>query len=71
MAKATVSHSAEPMNAVRDAAFSDFRRLDARRRSNTPGVLFEPAGSLEIPVDLYEATRCDVPNLSTSLYFYS
>ena len=25
--------------------------------------------SLEIPVDPYEAFRCDVPNLSTSLYF--
>ena len=24
---------------------------------------------LEIPVDPYEAFRCDVPNLSTSLYF--
>ena len=37
-------------------------------------AIFEPdyglnLNRLEIPVDPYEAFRCDVPNLSTSLYF--
>src|SRR3712207_8060739 len=38
------------------------------------GKLFEPdyglnLNRLEIPVDPYRAFKCDVPNLSTSLYF--
>lgn len=75
-----MSHSAEPMNAVRDAAFSDFRRLGfptkkvERYKYTDIPALFEPdyglnLNRLEIPVDPYEAFRCDVPNLSTSLYF--
>ena len=75
-----MAHSAEPMNAVRDAAFGDFSRLgfptkkEERYKYTDIPALFEPdyglnLNRLEIPVDPYEAFRCDVPNLSTSLYF--
>ena len=75
-----MEHSAEPMNAVRDAAFDDFCRLGfptkkvERYKYTDMQALFEPdyglnLNRLEIPVDPYEAFRCDVPNLSTSLYF--
>ena len=75
-----MSHSAEPMNVVRDAAFDDFKRIGfptkkvERYKYTDIPALFEPdyglnLNRLEIPVDPYEAFRCDVPNLSTSLYF--
>ena len=74
------AHSAGPMNAVRDGAFADFQRLgfpskkEERYRYTDMAALFEPDYGLnlnrfEIPVDPYQAFRCDVPNLSTSLYF--
>lgn len=73
-------HSAAPMNEMRDAAFEDFQRLGfpsrkvERYRYIDMDKLFAPdyglnLNRLEIPVDPYEAFRCDVPNLSTSLYF--
>ena len=73
-------HSAEPMNAVRGAAFEDFKRLGLPNRKvekykyTDISKLFEPdyglnLNRLDIPVDPYEAFKCDVPNLSTSLYF--
>ncbi len=73
-------HSAEPMNAVRDAAFEDFKRLGfptrkmERYKYTDVAQYFEPnyglnLSRLDIPVDPYKAFRCDVPNLSTSLYF--
>lgn len=73
-------HSAEPLNARRDAAFEDFCRLGfpsrkvERYKYTDMDRLFEPdyglnLNRLSIPVDPYEAFRCDVPNLSTSLYF--
>lgn len=73
-------NSAAPMNAVRDAAYEDFKRLglptkkvERYKYTDIPS-LFEPdyglnLNRLDIPVDPYEAFRCDVPNLSTSLYF--
>ena len=75
-----MSHSVEPMNSVRDAAFDDFKRIGfptkkvERYKYTDIPALFEPdyglnLNRLEIPVDPYEAFRCDVPNLSTSLYF--
>lgn len=75
-----MSHSTAPLNAVRDAAFDDFKRLGfptkkvERYKYTDISALFEPdyglnLNRLEIPVDPYEAFRCDVPNLSTSLYF--
>lgn len=73
-------HSSEPLNAVRDMAFEDFNRLGfpsrkvERYKYTDIKALFEPdyglnLNRLDIPVDPYEAFRCDVPNLSTSLYF--
>ena len=74
------SHAPEAMNAVRDQAFEDFRKLGfpskkvEQYKYTDIQKLFEPdygvnINRLEIPVDPYEAFRCDVPNLSTSLYF--
>lgn len=74
------SHSAAPLNAVRDQAFDDFMRLGfptrkvERYKYTDIKSLFEPdyglnLNRLQIPVDPYKAFRCDVPNLSTSLYF--
>lgn len=74
------SHSCDVMNAPRDAAYDDFCRqgLSTRKveryKYTDMAPLFAPdyglnLNRLEIPVDPYEAFRCDVPNLSTSLYF--
>ena len=74
------SHAPEAMNAVRDEAFEDFRRQGfpskrvERYKYTDIQKLFAPdfgvnLNRLEIPVDPYAAFRCDVPNLSTSLYF--
>ena len=73
-------HSVDVMNAVRDQAFEDFKRLGfpsrkvERYKYTDMQQLFAPdyglnLNRLSIPVDPYEAFRCDVPNLSTSLYF--
>ena len=73
-------HAPEAMNAVRDQAFADFRQLGfpsrkvERYKYTDMDQLFAPdygvnLSRLEIPVDPYQAFRCDVPNLSTSLYF--
>lgn len=74
------AHSANAMNSVRGQAFADFRRLgfptrkEERYKYTDINQLFAPnyglnLNRLPIPVDPYEAFRCDVPNLSTSLYF--
>jgi len=74
------SHASEAMNAVRDEAFERFvsagfpSRKVERYKYTDIQKLFEPdygvnLNRLEIPVDPYKAFRCDVPNLSTSLYF--
>ena len=74
------SHAPEAMNAVRDEAFEDFRRQGfpskkvERYKYTDMQKLFAPdygvnLNRLQIPVDPYETFRCDVPNLSTSLYF--
>ena len=74
------SHAPEAMNAVRDEAFEDFRRQGfpskkvERYKYTDMQKIFAPdygvnLNRLQIPVDPYEAFRCDVPNLSTSLYF--
>ena len=73
-------HAPEAMNSVRDGAFEDFRRQGfpskkvERYKYTDIQKLFAPdygvnLNRLEIPVDPYEAFHCDVPNLSTSLYF--
>ena len=74
------SHAPEAMNAVRDEAFEDFKvqgfpsKKVERYRYTDIQKLFAPdygvnLSRLQIPVDPYAAFRCDVPNLSTSLYF--
>ena len=75
-----MDHAPEAMNAVRDEAFEDFKRLGfpskkvERYKYTDIQKLFEPdygvnLNRLQIPVDPYQAFRCDVPNLSTCLYF--
>ena len=74
------NHAPEAMNAVRDQAFEDFKALGfpskkvERYKYTDMQQLFAPdygvnLNRLDIPVDPYKSFRCDVPNLSTSLYF--
>ena len=74
------NHSAGALNEVREQAFLDFKRLGfpsrkvERYRYTDTDALFAPdlglnLNRLDIPVNPYNAFRCDVPNLSTSLYF--
>ena len=73
-------HSSDVMNSVREEAFRRFSasgfptRKVERYKYTDIEELFAPdyglnLNRLQIPVDPYEAFRCDVPNLSTSLYF--
>ena len=73
-------HSSDVMNSVRDEAFKRFMssgfptRKVERYKYTDIQQLFAPdyglnLNRLTIPVDPYNAFRCDVPNLSTSLYF--
>ena len=73
-------HSAEAMNAPRARAFADFERLGFPTRKQEKykytdiSRLFEPdyglnLNRLKIPVNPYEVFKCDVPNMSTQLYF--
>lgn len=73
-------HSSDVMNAVRDEAFEHFQTLGfpskkvERYKYTDMQKLFEPDYGLNlqrlpIPVNPYEAFHCDVPNLSTSLFF--
>lgn len=73
-------HSAKVMNDVRDAAFEDFKRQGfpsrkvERYKYTDMEELFEPdygvnVNRVEFPLNPYSVFSCDVPNLSTSLYF--
>ena len=73
-------HSSDVMNASRDDAFEQFKskgfptRKEERYKYTNMQELFAPDYGLnlnrfQIPVNPYDAFRCDVPNLSTSLYF--
>lgn len=73
-------HSAEVMNAPRARAFADFEQLGFPTRKNEKykytdaSKYFAPdyglnLSRLEFPVNPYEVFKCDVPNMSTSLYF--
>ncbi len=73
-------HAPEAMNAVRDKAFEDFKRLGfpsrkvERYKYTSMGELFAPdyglnLNRLKFPVNPYDVFRCDVPNLSTQLFF--
>ena len=72
--------SVPAMNAVRAAALADFERLGfpSLKSEDYHYTDVEKAFApdyglnlqrLEIPVNPYDVFRCDVPNLSTSLYF--
>lgn len=73
-------HSSEVMNAPRAKAFADFERLgfpttkQEKYKYTDMAKLFAPdyglnLNRLDIPVNPYEVFKCDVPNMSTSLYF--
>lgn len=73
-------YSAGVLNAPRAQAFADFgqqgfptKKLEKYRYTNV-SKYFEPdyglnLNRLNIPVNPYEVFKCDVPNMSTSLYF--
>lgn len=73
-------HSAAVLNEVRDEAFADFQRLGfpsrkvERYKYTDMQALFAPdyglnLNRIDIPINPYSVFSCDVPNLSTSLYF--
>ena len=73
-------HSSDVMNAPRDEAFRRFsqdglpsRRVERYKYTDIPALFAPDYGlnlqRLHIPTDPYQAFRCDVPNLSTLLYF--
>ena len=73
-------HSAEVMNVPRAQAFADFERLgfpttkEEKYKYTDAVKLFAPdyglnLNRLDIPVNPYEVFKCDVPNMSTALYF--
>ena len=73
-------HSSEVMNALRDEAYSHLEQHGFPTRSiedykyTDVEVLFAPdygvnINRLDIPVNPYDAFKCDVPNMSTALYF--
>ena len=68
------------MNKHREQAFADFNRMgfptqkQEEYKYTNVDKLFEPdyglnLNRIHIPVNPYEVFKCDVPNLSTSLYF--
>ena len=74
------SHASPILNALREKAMSDFRVTgfpspndEEYKHTNIPDLFAPDYGlnlnRLEIPVNPYEVFRCDVPNLSTLLYF--
>ena len=73
-------HSSPVMNAQREAAFERFastgfpsRKVERYKYTDIQKLMAPDYGlnlnRLDIPVDPYQAFRCDVPNLSTQLYF--
>ena len=73
-------HSADVLNAPRAAAFAHFQQMGFPSSKNEDykysdmGKLFAPdyglnLNRLPIPVNPNEVFRCDVPNMSTSLFF--
>lgn len=73
-------NSSEALNTLRTKAFDEFCRLgfptrkQERYKYTEVGQYFAPdfglnLNRLEFPVNPYEVFKCDVPNMSTSLYF--
>ena len=74
------NHSSEVMNALRDEACNHLEQQGFPTRSvedykyTDVEALFAPdyglnVSRLDIPVNPYDVFKCDVPNMSTSLYF--
>ncbi len=74
------AHSCDTMNAMREQAFEDFQRtgfptqkVERYKYTDMKGLFAPDFGMnlkrLKIPADPYKAFSCDVPNLSTCLYF--
>ena len=73
-------HSSPVMNVLRDEAFEHFKqngfpskKVERYKYTDIQKLMAPDYGlnlnRLQIPVDPYEAFKCDVPNLSTLLYF--
>ena len=73
-------HSSPVMNAPREAAFKSFaangfpsKKVERYKYTDIEKLMAPDYGlnlnRLEIPVNPYDAFKCDVPNLSTLLYF--
>ena len=73
-------HSSEVMNSQRDAAFEHFckngfpsKKVERYKYTDIEKLMAPNYGlnlkRLDIPVNPYDAFKCDVPNLSTMLYF--
>ena len=73
-------HSSDVMNALRDTAYAELQHMalptkkDEDYKYTDVEALFAPdyglnLNRLDIPVNPYDAFKCDVPNLSTALYF--
>lgn len=73
-------HGAPAMNAKRDEAFAAFcseplptKKVERYKYTDIPAMLAPDYGlnlnRLDIPANPYDAFKCDVPNLSTLLYF--
>lgn len=73
-------HSVPALNALREEAFASFcekgfpsRKVERYKYTNVSEAFAPNYGvnlnRLQFPVNPYDAFRCDVPNLSTSLYF--
>ena len=74
------AHSTAVMNALRESAFEDFKRLGFPTRKTEKykytdiSKLFEPDFGLNLqrlpmPINPYEVFSCDVPRLSTANHF--
>lgn len=74
------SHSSKVMNALRDEAYSHLeqsgfptKRIEDYKYTDVDTLMAPDYGlnlnHLDIPVNPYDVFRCDVPNMSTSLYF--
>lgn len=74
------NHSSEILNKPRTEAFADFERVgfptvkEEDYKYTDVGQSFAPdyglnINRLSIPVNPYDVFRCDVPNMSTALYF--
>lgn len=78
--EAICRHGSPVMNALREQAFSDFKRMGfptpkhEKYKYTDVETLFSPdyglnINRLSIPVNPYEVFKCDVPNMSTALHF--